>query len=106
MQQGAADAGDVHHVVDFRFPVLGSPIDGVRNHGGNPFGDPVGGNHVEGFGVAWLQQQVHVGDALAELGPGLPAVFDDPDVGETVEHGVGGTQDGVAAALGAARGEP
>src|ERR1700691_3168157 len=42
---------------------------------------------------------MHVRDALAELGPALPAVLHHLDVWEAVEHGVHRAKDNVAAAF-------
>lgn len=55
-QQMPSDAGYLEYVVAARFPVLGSPINGFGNNGGDAFGNAVGGYHVEGLGEAWLQQ--------------------------------------------------
>ncbi len=49
---------------------------------------------------------MHVRDALAKLGPGLPAVLDQLDVGKAVQHGARRAEDGIAAAFGASGGEP
>ncbi len=85
-EQAAAHSRDVEHIVDIGLPIVRRPIDRIGDDGGDAFGDTVGGNHVEGFGVARLQQQMHVRDGLAEARPGLPAVQHQVDVRQTVQH--------------------
>ena len=105
-EQIAANARDIEDVVHHGLPMFGRPIDGVRDYGWHSFGDAIGRHHVERFGVTGLQQQMHVRDALAELGPGLPSVLDQLNVGKSVEHGVRRAEDGIAAAFGASGRKP
>ena len=77
--------------------MFGGPVDGFRDDRGYALGDSIGGHHVEGFGVAGLHEQVHVAHGGAEVGPGLPAAFDQFDVGQSVEHGAKGIEDSGAA---------
>ena len=104
--EAAADAGDVEHIVDIRLPIVRRPVDGIGDDGGNAFGNAVGGDHIEGFGVAGLKQQVHVADGSAKFLPGLPAVEHEVDMRETVEHFLDSGKDTVTTAFDAAGREP
>src|SRR3569833_3915188 len=54
VKQPAADAGNIEYVVHVRFPVVGRPIDCVRDDRRDTFSDAVRGDHVEGFCVTRL----------------------------------------------------
>jgi len=57
------------------FQLLGRPDDGIGNHAGYTFGNTIGRDNIEAFGVTGLQQKVHMTYGLAELRPRLPAGF-------------------------------
>jgi len=96
-EQLEAYASEMAGVVNFGFPAVGSPLDGIRDDAWHAFGDTVCSDDVEAFGIAGLQQQVHVPDGLTELRPGLPAVFDELYMREAVHHLLHGVDDGPGA---------
>jgi hypothetical protein len=71
---GAAERQMNQMMLDFlRFPVLRRPINGFRNHRGDTLGHTISRHHVERFGIAGLQKQVHMAIGAPELGPALPS---------------------------------
>ncbi len=77
----------------------------MRDDAGHAFGDAVGGDHVKAFGVARLEEEVHVTDGLAELRPRLPSVFDELHMGEAAHHLANGIEYGTRSFV-AAGGDP
>ncbi len=74
-QEAAADTRNIEHIVNVGFPIAGRPIDSLGDYGGDALRCAIGCHHVEGFGVAGLEEKVHVPYSFAEEGPRLPAVL-------------------------------
>ncbi len=55
-QEANAGLRDVIDIVTAGLPIIGHPLNGVGDHGWNAFRDAIGGDDVEGFGVAGLEK--------------------------------------------------